>query len=352
MHLVLTTLKKIRIWILPFLLLSVLINLSSCNSGSSTTTITGEWYQQPSVDAGARVGAVLFNIDGKVYISCGYNGNSSVDANKKFLNDLYFYNPDDQGWEPKADFPGVARQGAVAFVSDGKAYVGLGFDGTNYLDDFYSYDPVTDTWTQVQSFKGKPRRGAFAFTIDDKGYVGNGNDDDGAFKDFYQYDVANNEWITKPPIPLIERTYPFSFVIDGKGYVGGGVSNGSLVEDMYEFDPLSGTNGAWIKKNDLKDDNIDNDPNDKGYTIARDQASTFVLNGKAYVVCGRRNSDTWEYNSSLDTWQKMNAFEGSYRYGAVAYTFDGKIGYVGTGYSGSSLYYNDLWDYDPTQADN
>jgi N-acetylneuraminic acid mutarotase len=345
--------KKLKVWSSVLLLSALAINLISCGGSDNTTNeITGEWYQEASIDAGNRNRAVIFSIGDSLYIATGFNGTN----NKIFLRDLWVYNASVTTWEKRADMPveAQARSGAVAFSVNGKGYVGLGYDGTNYLKDFWAYDPQTNSWTRVADFKGAARDGAISFSIDNKGYVGTGADDNLRYKDFYQYDDANDTWIPKPSVPKIERTNAFTFVIEGKAYVGGGISNGALVEDMYEYDPIGGSGGTgiWNAKNDLKDDKIDTDTNDKGYTIGREQATAFVVNGKGYVVCGKRfgaiNTENWEYNPSTDTWKKMNAFEGAGRYGAVGFT-QGNRGYVGAGTNGT--YLNDLWSYDPTVVD-
>lgn len=48
-----------------------------------------------------------------------------------------------------SDFPGEARNNAIAFVLNGKGYVGLGTNSTTMFKDFYEYDPATDTWTKI-----------------------------------------------------------------------------------------------------------------------------------------------------------------------------------------------------------
>lgn len=347
--------KGMKLWLSAAAVLSVSLFFVSCNGSEGDpedAEIQGEWYQKSSVDAGARREAVLFTINDNIYISTGFNGNNT----KVFLRDLWVYDAGIDTWLRKSDMPAeaAARSSAVAFSSNGKGYVGLGFDGVKPLNDFWSYDPATDEWTRIKDFEGEARYGAFAFTLDNKGYVGTGYNDNKAFKDFYQYDEVNNDWIPKPAVPKTERYNAFSFVIDGEGYVGGGMNNGLSVPDLYVYNP---TNNNWTEKNDLKDDKQDEDKNDKGYgAIPRQQASTFVIQGKAYVVGGRLgngspNSENWEYNPATDTWEKRNAFEGGGRAAAVGFSV-GDIGYYATGTNGAaSGNLNDKWAFDPTQKD-
>jgi N-acetylneuraminic acid mutarotase len=346
-----TILKGIRLGLSATVLSVASIYLFSCSKSEDpgTSTIQGEWYLESSVDAGSRGNAVVFQIDGKVYIASGFNGNTT----KVFLKDLWVYDASIDTWIRKKDLPALAkaRSSAVAFVANGKGYVGLGYDGTTALKDFWSYDPATDEWTAIADFPGNARYGAFAFTIDNKGYVGTGFDGSLTYKDFYQYNDATDTWEPKPAVPKTQRTNAFSFVIDGMGYVGGGSNAGTMVQDMYAYDP---TSNSWIEKNDLKDDKADDDTNDKGYaSIAREQAVSLIINGKVYVVGGKIGSsvvsENWEYDPTTDTWEKKNSFEGRNRFGAIGFSLN-DLGYVGTGYTGTE-YIDDKWSYDPTQID-
>jgi N-acetylneuraminic acid mutarotase len=349
--------KKIKVLLSALVLVGASMIFMSCsNGGDDTTTVTGDWVRQASIDAGRRSRPVLFTIGDSLYIATGFNGTSG----KVFYNDLWVYDASSLTWKKRPDIQedvtiAAPRSGAVAFSVNGKGYVGLGYDGTNYLKDFWSYEPVAGVWTKVADFPGDARDGAIAFCIDNKCYVGTGHSSTLDYKDFWQYNDVDNVWVSKPSVPKIERANAFSFVIDGKAYVGGGANNGTLVQDLYEYDPIGGANGtgAWTEKNDLQDDKNDTDANDKGYTIAREMAATFVISGKGYVATGKRlgqyNSQCWEYNPSTDTWKQMTAFEGTGRYGAVGFTM-GNLGYIGAGLGGE--YLNDLWSLDPTKVSN
>src|ERR1700741_1798219 len=55
-------------------------------------------------------------------------------------------------WYKQSSYEGVARSGAVAFVIDGKAYVGTGYDGDKWLKDFYQYDAEKNNWYKKAEF--------------------------------------------------------------------------------------------------------------------------------------------------------------------------------------------------------
>jgi hypothetical protein len=110
---------------------------------------------------------------------------------------------------------------------------------------------------------------------------------------------------------------------------------------------------TWTQKNDLQEDKTDDDANDKGYTIARELAATFVIGGKAYVVGGARSTidkETWEYTPASDTWKKMTSFSGESRVSPVGFSI-GNLGYVGTGHNGGT-YYDNFYPFDPAATNN
>lgn len=85
---------------------------------------------------------------------------------------------------------------------------------------------------------------------------------------------------------------------------------------------------------------------------ARYGAVAFTIEGKGYIGTGASidngGKDWWEYDSETDTWtQKADLIDinGEGRTNAVAFAID-NYGYVGTGYSIDVL--NDFWQYDPS----
>lgn len=83
--------------------------------------------------------------------------------------------------------------------------------------------------------------------------------------------------------------------------------------------------------------------------LARNDASSFTIGNKGYLVCGyqgkKRLNDLWEYDMQNDAWLKKADFPGAARIAAIAFTLDNK-GYFGTGYDGEN-YLNDFWEYNP-----
>lgn len=57
------------------------------------------------------------------------------------LDDLWEYNPDNDHWSVRANYGGSERKNAVAFVVNGKAYVGTGKGYSGKKQSFEEYTP-------------------------------------------------------------------------------------------------------------------------------------------------------------------------------------------------------------------
>lgn len=190
---------------------------------------------------------IAFVINGKAYVGIGDTYSSDP------VKTLHEYNPTTDTWTKKAEFPGTARRGAVAFAIGGKGYVGTGAvtdnpPYNNYLDDFWEYDPATNKWTQKAKFPGGARAYASGFAVNGKGYIAlgksNAEGNDGMKGDIWEYDPATNKWTKKTTGGLDYRMNGIGVAAGTKVYVGLG-DYGFFHKDFYEFDPATLT----VKKN-------------------------------------------------------------------------------------------------------
>jgi len=328
----------------------ITLALSSCTSSSSYTQ--GVWKQRSDFDGVARTEASSFMINGDGYICCGYNGK------KERLNDLWRYNVSTDSWTQRASLPDAAskRNAAVGFSVNGKGYITTGYNGTSYLKDTWQYDPDSNTWTQKADFAGSARYYALSFAIGDYGYVGTGYDDN-YLKDFYRYDPTNDQWVIMDGTTGMngfggkKRRGGTAFVINNVAYIVCGVNNGSYCDDLWKFDPST---GQWTQLRDIANNNTDETYDDDYAGIARERAVSFVIDGKAYLVTGTTGSvktDYWIYDPTTDLWSGdsdddytpfYESGKRSSRYGAVAFS-TGTRGFVVTGGT-SSEYYDDMFE--------
>ena len=296
----------------------------------------------------------------------------------------------------KADFPGSARQNAVAFSINGKGYFGTGMAGDDVhaplLNDFWEYDPVTDNWKQIADFPGKPRAGASAFVIGNEGYVGLGtedyywsNPDDNRnhFKDFYKYNPSVGTWIKITDFSGIGRHSAASFSINGEGYIISGYwgsddpgTGSTLTREVWKYEQLI---DRWTQINDFPGGsfkasvagfNIEND----GYVYnygrlykftgdgwiqlpAIDERMwdhlAFSMRGKAYFGLGMGHSylgnfTIWEYDPLTEI-STPKSWDDQYgRGGSSVFVINDKAYIIGG--LGSGIL-KDVWEFDPTKPD-
>ena len=255
------------------------------------------------------------------------------------------------------DLPGSGRGGAISFVIDDMAYVGLGQGivehmnqngGANEyiltpLDDFYKYDPVDSTWTPIASFPDSGRLGAVAFVLDGEGYVGTGiseqqfgkpNYAGGVYQnDFYKYNPDANTWTPIPTMPGLPRAYGTAFVIDGEAYVGTGRTDSigilNSTSDFYKYNPLS---NSWSSAGAIAD-----------YPYGPvEYVFSFVLEGEAYLGNGQQkymnnislplsyNPSAYRYNPSLNQWSQIIDSPVGFSEDPVSFVIHGE-GYISNG---------------------
>ena len=225
--------------------------------------------------------------------SCGFmlNGNGYVCCGyegKNRLNDLWEYNVDGNYWTQKASLPDNVskRNSAVGFSVNGKGYITTGYDGNGYLKDTWEYDPSTNTWQQKDDFP-KGRIEALAFAIGDYGYVGTGYDGN-YLKDMYRFDPTaseGNQWTILNGYGGQKRRGGNAFVINDKAYIVCGSNNNTYVDDFWVFDPSQAEGKQWEQKRDISDTS-DDDYDDDYTSIVRSDGVCMVIDDKAYLVTG------------------------------------------------------------------
>jgi N-acetylneuraminic acid mutarotase len=328
--------------LLATLLALVALNFTSCSSDDDdAATILGDWKGVSQYEGVARNSAVEFTINDKAYVGLGTDG---VDK----LTDFWEYTPGTNTWRRVADFPGVGRYLAVAFAANGKGYVGTGYDGVNKLADFWEYDPAANQWTRKAGFGGSARYGAVALTINDKGYVGTGFDGN-AKKDFWQYDPLTDTWAVKPSFGGNKRLGASAFTIGHLGYLMLGSNNGTYETDVWSYDPST---ELWTQHRDLVLHDDSDDSKDYNFSaVPRQNAASFAVDGKGYVVGGTNSGNLiscWAYNPATDIWYQKTDFAGAARNYAVGFG-SGDRGYVALGLNGTTRL-DDTWQLVPEKT--
>ncbi|MFZ4263209.1 Kelch repeat-containing protein [Sphingobacterium sp. HJSM2_6] len=191
-------------------------------------------------------------------------------------------------------------------------------------EDETSTETGPTEWTRTTAFEGENRNGAASFTINNTAYVVGGYiKTNASLNDNYSFNGSS--WVKKADFTGSKRHNAVGFSVDGKGYVGlgyGTKDDGTQGElnDFYSYDPTANT---WSKIKEFPGD-------------ARFGATAFTLNGKAYVGLGTTStdksfSDFYEYDPQSNIWKQLTntkfPFKKAYAY---AFVID-NIAYVGGG---------------------
>ncbi|TLV04020.1 galactose oxidase [Dyadobacter luticola] len=319
----------------------------SCKKDADPDKI-GNWYRQglPSFGGSGRTGAVSFVIGDVGYVGTGFT-NETVAR----VKDMWAYNAQTKIWTQTAPFAGSGRNGAVAFVLNGKAYVGTGYDqvvtvDNGYKKDFYQYDPAGNKWKAVADFPGT-RQYATAFVSNNRAYVGLGYNGSNFFQDFYEYNATTDKWNEIATFIGGKRYGALSFTVSGKTYVGFGKSNSTVpTKDLYSFDPAgNGGTGSWTRVVYADNETSETDFPARAFGLA------LVLGDKAYIIGGENRSDVWEYDPAANSWLEKAPFVGNQRGFAAGFSI-GNVAYFGTGSSSGSSGTDDFWAFDPGTAIN
>lgn len=347
----------------------ILIGIYCCGCSSSDETeeeasTKGKWQSIDKDSYYATNNGICFQIGEYVYSGLGESYSGGVDSFGNFFKSRDGYN-----WKKIALFPGESRERGVSFVLNGKAYIGIGrsllFPGSQvkYYKDFWCYDPETDKWSEATEFPGLAREGSVAFTVVTKGkdentkeisFVGCGSSGTEYLNDFYSFDGTT--W-TEIKIPLGSRRYGGNaFVINNTAYIFGGYKYYDKV--LAEGDPEFAKDIVYYKgyPSDMWGVIKDGFNSD---SLTRAFASSFVIKSndeeKGYLICGISygsghsfyNSTCWEFAPQTNQWEKIAPLPAEITPRSAAVTFNiGNEGYCAFGnYSGRIL--KDIWKFTP-----
>jgi len=145
---------------------------------------TNQWTQIASMGGSKRQDAVAFTYNEKAYVCTGIN-------NGTYLTDLWQFDPSTGAWIQKTDLDNddswtITRSNATAFTFGTKCYVGLGYS-SGVRSDFWEYDPTADTWVDKTGFEGSARQNAVSFVVNNRAYIASGRTGSYYFDDIWEF---------------------------------------------------------------------------------------------------------------------------------------------------------------------
>lgn len=266
-------------------------------------------------------------LGGLLYYVCG---RAVVNHSQK----VYAYNPANNTWTEKADYP-IACQSLVLKAVGTKLY-GIGGHNSQlaiFYAKVYEYDPDANTWTEKLDMP-TTREDFGAAVVGTKIYCFGGlTTNYNPTKVLEIYDTEANTWdATKASMPGNKHFGDFGAAYNGKIYAIGSSNTFAdypilhPVQVVWEYDPVADT---WTERSYL--------PNPMSYKEA------VVLGDKIYCVSGCTFSTTtytnvvYVYDPAANTWeQKANAPYAARGAGLAVY--NSKI-YMCGGFNGSMLNY-------------
>lgn len=194
---------------------------------------TMKWTKKNNFPVGYRAGAFSFVIDNVAYVGGGVEPAGLWD-------DVYKYDDVNDTWTQVSSlpYPGIGGlYGAASFALNGKGYiVGGSFSNGSASGNakfVYEYDPKNDQWTQKKDFPGSIRAFTFSFVLDGKAYVGGGSTNASVtHQDFYRYDAAADSWTKLQDLPTDKTCWATSFVIGDAAYLTTGAHVTAMSLDM------------------------------------------------------------------------------------------------------------------------
>ena len=212
----------------------------------------GDSWQDGGIFPGlSRTGTISFVQNGKAYIGLGKDefGNN--------VPEIWQFDPNESLGNQWELFTVVGEElaldNAVSIVANKKVYIGLGKTSTSFKKSFYQFDVGSKQWISIQSFPGLPRSSAIAFVLEGRLYVGSGEGggrtgQEGItsnFNDFFEYDPESNAWKEITALRGQVRDEAVAVSLDNRAFVGTGLSTfgqtglqfGLSQDDWYEYIP-------------------------------------------------------------------------------------------------------------------
>lgn len=144
---------------------------------------TDVWTKLDDCD-GSYSATASFSIGSSLYVAGGFQGRN--------IRTMFRFDTASSKWSRAASMPdgrvlsNGLEVGGQGFVMLGRYWAGSP-NGGRVLSDIVSYDPTENAWTKRGDFPGGARQNAMVFTIGDRGYIVMGENDTKRFGDVWSF---------------------------------------------------------------------------------------------------------------------------------------------------------------------
>lgn len=155
-------------------------------------------------------------------------------------------------WKEIVSYPGEKIESGLAFVINGKGYIGTGRENGSFSLDFWEFTPGSETdnpiWTKrtpdsdaddYDEFKlAMYRYDAVAITVGTTAYIIGGVASSGAIdRSVYELDATTFTWNDLTSFEGSARSLAVGFNLSDRIFVGTGQNGSSRYDDVWEFKP-------------------------------------------------------------------------------------------------------------------
>ncbi len=282
----------------------------------TTYSFSQEWIPIAPLPSAGRDDGIAFSLNNLGFFVTGTADGSDYSESNK----LFCYNPENNTWTEKAEFPGTKRQYSSVFTIENKAYLIGGYSefGTP-LNDVWEYNESIDIWTQLNNFTGFSRWDATATSLNGSGYFGLGTNLDSTLSDLWKYNQKTDEWSLIAHYQSSGNRSVLAFPILNKIIFGEGFSVSPITysSSWFEFNP---SQNSWRELT---------------FPGGLRSYGTALSNGVTAMVCGGMNessvfqNDSYQYDYSGE-WRQMNPIGTEGLRGSSGFVI-GNDFYLGTG---------------------
>jgi N-acetylneuraminic acid mutarotase len=195
----------------------------------------GSWSTGVSLPSEVNRGTAI-TVNGKIYLIGGRN------ASSQRINQVLSFDPSISQWSTKANMP-TAREAIKPVWFENRIWAIGGYDGSP-LNLVESYDPTTDTW-QVEASLTKPRNWPVAWVANGRIYVGGGHNGSYYLNSIEVYDSRTKQWASAGNFPENKHAAD-AVVLNDKAYVvAGATASGVYSNKVFAADLNASVSGVF-----------------------------------------------------------------------------------------------------------
>ncbi len=214
-------------------LLIFLVLLHSSLSGQASDSLNP--VALPDFPGEARDDAVATFYRGKIW------GGFGLGTSFQFLSDWWVYDTLSQEWTRLADPPISPRQYLRFFRYRQRLFLYGGISAQGAQGDLWTYHLETDSWEELPRPPLAPRWAGLAVRVGQYAFIGLGRNQQEYFNDLWRLNLETMEWQPCPPLPGPGRANMVGLALGEKILVAGGNakvgSQQSYFADLWFYDP-------------------------------------------------------------------------------------------------------------------